>query len=131
MAKGPPRHTEGRIAYGASARAAAILVAVVPIASLAAVQGGYFPTTWGWVALPLLWVTGVALVVRPWIRLSQCEPGIRSSRAIAKTMRVVSRSETRCRTVSCGFAALSGAWLGPSPDAAVARLPLGVVPARP
>src|SRR5690349_4722513 len=43
----------------------------------------------------------------------------------------VSRSETRSRTVSWGFAAGSAAWLAPSRGAAVARLPLGEVPVRP
>ncbi|MDP9226951.1 MAG: O-antigen ligase family protein, partial [Actinomycetota bacterium] len=50
-----------------------VLVAVVPITSLAAVQGGYFSTAWGWVALPLLWAIGIALVVRSRIRLSTAE----------------------------------------------------------
>jgi hypothetical protein len=75
-AKAPPRDTgdtEKRIVYRVSARATPVLVATVPIASLAAAQGGYFPTTWGWAALPLLWVIGIALVVRPWIRLSGAE----------------------------------------------------------
>jgi len=43
----------------------------------------------------------------------------------------VSRSETRPRAVSWGFAAGSGASLGPSRDAVVHRLPLGEVPVRP
>ena len=43
----------------------------------------------------------------------------------------LSRSETRFRAVSWGFAAESGAWLGPSRGAAVARLPLDEVPAGP
>jgi hypothetical protein len=42
----------------------------------------------------------------------------------------VSRSETRSRGVSWGFAAGSGAWLGRSPDGLVDCLPLGEVPAR-
>jgi hypothetical protein len=50
-----------------------VLLAVVPITALAAVQGGYFSTSWGWVALPLLWAIGIALVVRPHIRLSRAE----------------------------------------------------------
>jgi hypothetical protein len=43
----------------------------------------------------------------------------------------VSRSETRPRVVSWGFAAGSGVWLGSSRGAAVDRLPLGEVPVRP
>jgi O-antigen ligase/polysaccharide polymerase Wzy-like membrane protein len=68
-----PRPREERFAYGVSARVTPLLVAAVPIASLAATQGGYFPTTWGWVSLPLLWVVGVVLVARPSIRLSRAE----------------------------------------------------------
>jgi hypothetical protein len=58
---------------GLLARATPVLLAALPIASLAAAQGGYFPTAWGWAALPLLWVTGIALVVRPSIQLSRAE----------------------------------------------------------
>jgi NAD(P)-dependent dehydrogenase (short-subunit alcohol dehydrogenase family) len=43
----------------------------------------------------------------------------------------LSRSETRFRCVSCGFAAGSVAWLGASRGAAIARLPPGEVPVRP
>jgi putative transposase len=43
----------------------------------------------------------------------------------------VSRSETRFRSVSWGFAAGSGAWLGPSRGAVVDRLSLGEVPVWP
>jgi O-Antigen ligase len=69
----PSRHTRERSANRVYTRAAPLLLALVPITSLAAVQGGYFPTTWGWVALPLLWAVGIALVVRPRIRLSSAE----------------------------------------------------------
>jgi low temperature requirement protein LtrA len=44
---------------------------------------------------------------------------------------MVSRSETRSRVVSCGFAAGAVAWLRLSRGAVVARLPLGEVPGRP
>ena len=44
---------------------------------------------------------------------------------------ILSRSKTRSRVVSWGFAAGSGAWLGPSRGAVVDRLPLGEVPVRP
>src|SRR4029077_8246487 len=43
---------------------------------------------------------------------------------------ILSRSETRSRFVSWGFAAGSGAWLRPSRGAVVAHLPLGEMPAR-
>ena len=72
-AKAPTRQIGERSANGVSARATPVLLAVLPIASLAAVQGGYFSTAWGWVALPLLWAIGIALVVRPRIRLSGAE----------------------------------------------------------
>lgn len=40
-----------------------LLVAVALIGTVAA-QGGYFPTTWGWCAMPTLWVLAIWLVVR-------------------------------------------------------------------
>jgi O-Antigen ligase len=72
-AKAPPRAAQGRIAYGVSEHATPLLIAVLPIAALGAAQGGYFPTSWGWAALPLLWAAGIALVVRPSIELSSAE----------------------------------------------------------
>jgi hypothetical protein len=36
----------------------------VAVAGLAAAEGGYFPTSWGWSALAFAWVALVALVVR-------------------------------------------------------------------
>ena len=72
-ANAPFRPTERRIADQFSGRLAPVLVAAAPVAALGAVQGGYFPTTWGWVTLPLLWCIGIVLVVRPGIRLSRSE----------------------------------------------------------
>jgi O-Antigen ligase len=40
---------------------------------LGAADGGYFPVAWGWAALPLAWVAGVALVLRRQIRVSRLE----------------------------------------------------------
>jgi hypothetical protein len=40
---------------------------------LAAAQGGYFPTAWGWASVPLLWTAAVALIVRGDARLSRAE----------------------------------------------------------
>jgi hypothetical protein len=42
-------------------------------AGLAAANGGFFPASWGWSALALLWLALVALVARPLRRLSGLE----------------------------------------------------------
>lgn len=49
------------------------LVAFAPIVGLAAAQGGYFPTSWGWASVPLLWGVAIALVVRTQARLNTYE----------------------------------------------------------
>jgi O-antigen ligase len=50
-----------------------VLVAFVPLVGLAAAQGGYFPTSWGWAAVPLLWAAAVAVVGRQLPRLGSGE----------------------------------------------------------
>jgi hypothetical protein len=40
---------------------------------LAAAQGGYFPTSWGWVSVPLLWAVALALIMRSNVRLNISE----------------------------------------------------------
>jgi hypothetical protein len=49
------------------------LVALVPVVGLAAAQGGYFPTAWGWASAALLWACAISLVVRGQMRLSGLE----------------------------------------------------------
>jgi hypothetical protein len=49
------------------------LIAFVPVAGLAAAQGGYFPAAWGWASVPLLWTAAVALVLRDQVHLSHSE----------------------------------------------------------
>jgi hypothetical protein len=49
------------------------LVGFAPVVGLAAAQGGYFPTAWGWASIPLLWASAIALAVRSEVRLSTCE----------------------------------------------------------
>ena len=49
------------------------LVAFAPVFGLAAAQGGYFPTAWGWASVPLFWTAAIALVVRAEVRLSTNE----------------------------------------------------------
>lgn len=39
------------------------LVIVVALTGMAAAQGGYFPTSWGWATLGLAWPLGVAIVM--------------------------------------------------------------------
>ena len=48
-------------------------VTVAPVMGLAAAQGGYFPTSWGWASVPLLWATAIGLVARSQLRLSIVE----------------------------------------------------------
>jgi hypothetical protein len=49
------------------------LLAFAPVLGLAAAQGGYFPTSWGWASVPLLWAVAIALIVREHVRLSTSE----------------------------------------------------------
>jgi O-Antigen ligase len=49
------------------------LGAAAMVAPLAAANGGYFPTAWGWAAVPFAWTAGLALVVRRHIRLHPLE----------------------------------------------------------
>jgi hypothetical protein len=44
--------------------------AFAPVLGLAAAQGGYFPTSWGWASVPLLWAVAVALILRNRVRLA-------------------------------------------------------------
>jgi len=44
-----------------------------PVLGLAAAQGGYFPTSWGWVSVPLLWAVAIALIVRDGVGLTTAE----------------------------------------------------------
>jgi O-antigen ligase len=43
------------------------------VAALGSADGGYFPHTWGWATLALLWVALAALLLRPRIELSRSE----------------------------------------------------------
>jgi cytochrome c-type biogenesis protein CcmH/NrfG len=45
----------------------------VAIAGLAAANGGFFPASWGWSALALLWLAVVTLIVRPVDRPGKAE----------------------------------------------------------
>jgi len=49
------------------------LAAFAPVCGLAAAQGGYFPTAWGWASVPLLWTAAVAAIVRSRLRFSRAE----------------------------------------------------------
>jgi hypothetical protein len=53
------------------------LLAFAPVPGLAAAQGrgggGYFPTSWGWASVPLLWAVAIALIVRDRARLGTAE----------------------------------------------------------
>ena len=49
------------------------LLALVSLGAVAADQGGYFPTTWGWTSLAFLWVAGLTIVLRQTVRVSKAE----------------------------------------------------------
>jgi O-Antigen ligase len=49
------------------------LLVVVSISAVAANQGGYFPTTWGWASVGFLWVAGLCGVLRSAIRISRSQ----------------------------------------------------------
>src|SRR4029077_9449792 len=56
-----PRFAFGRRASLTSA-APAVLVAIA-VGGIAAAQGGYFPTSWGWSSIGFLWAIGIWLVL--------------------------------------------------------------------
>ena len=47
----------------------AAIGAAVAVGGIGAAAGGYFPTSWGWTALALLWVTALALILRETVEL--------------------------------------------------------------
>jgi hypothetical protein len=49
------------------------LLAFAPVLGLAAAQGGYFPTSWGWASVPLLWAVAIGLILRERIGLTTRE----------------------------------------------------------
>ena len=49
------------------------VIAGIATGAVSADRGGYFPTTWGWAAVPLCWVAVMALFVRDRISLSRLE----------------------------------------------------------
>lgn len=69
------------------------LAAFAPVFGLAAAQGGYFPTSWGWASVPLLWTVAIVVIVGKRVVLSTVE----------RTFLVVLAGLT-------GWIALSAAW---------------------
>jgi tetratricopeptide (TPR) repeat protein len=49
------------------------LFGFIAVAVLAVRQGGYFPSSWSWMTLAMLWVIGLALVLRGGIRITRRE----------------------------------------------------------
>src|SRR5206468_10261189 len=49
------------------------LAAFAAVFGLAAAQGGYFPTSWGWACVPLLWTVAVVVIVGKHVVLSTVE----------------------------------------------------------
>jgi O-antigen ligase/polysaccharide polymerase Wzy-like membrane protein len=52
---------------------AAAVLGVVSVAPVAAGEGGYFPSAWGWLGMGACWVVGLALVLRRELLLSRLE----------------------------------------------------------
>src|SRR5689334_477969 len=48
-------------------------VAFAALLGLAAAQGGFFPTAWGWASVPLLWAAALAAVLRTSAALTRAE----------------------------------------------------------
>jgi O-antigen ligase/polysaccharide polymerase Wzy-like membrane protein len=48
-------------------------LAVVSIGAVAADQGGYFPTSWGWTSLAFLWIAGLTIVLRQTVEVSRAQ----------------------------------------------------------
>ncbi len=48
-------------------------VAFGPVFGLAVAQGGYFPASWGWASVPLLWCAALAFVLRGQLALGKGE----------------------------------------------------------
>lgn len=67
----PADHAAG--VGGLAVRSAAAAVAFAPVFGLAVAQGGYFPASWGWASVPLLWCAAIALVLRGQLSLSRAE----------------------------------------------------------
>ena len=44
-----------------------------PVLGLAAAQGGYFPTAWGWGSVPLFWAAALVLLLRSEVALTRHE----------------------------------------------------------
>jgi len=69
----PSLSADRRIALRRPEGLAAALAAFAPVVGLASAQGGYFPSSWGWATVPLLWLAALALVLRERVRLSLSE----------------------------------------------------------
>lgn len=69
----PTKSAGGRLALRVPDGAAAAAIVFAPVVGLAGAQGGYFPSAWGWVTVPLLWVAVLALALRERVRLSAGE----------------------------------------------------------
>jgi O-antigen ligase len=58
------------------------LVAGLTVGGLAAGRGGYFPTAWGWAAVPLCWLAAITLCLRALPRLAPLEVALVSGLAV-------------------------------------------------
>src|SRR5437588_3777772 len=69
----PVPASERRFVTGTRGRAICIAVSFAPVLGLAAAQGGFFPTSWGWATVPLFSVSIVVLIALPRVGLAKRE----------------------------------------------------------
>ena len=62
--------------------ARAFLLGALVVTPVAAANGGYFPTSWTWPTIALAWIAGLALLLRPLVRLSRLEIACASALAL-------------------------------------------------
>jgi hypothetical protein len=66
-------HRSGNLGARSALEAWPALIGFLPITLLAAAQGGYFPSAWGWATVGLLWASGIAVVLRSSVQVSGAE----------------------------------------------------------
>src|SRR5689334_23377943 len=67
------RGSESRFATSGLRGSLSVGVAFLPVLGLAAAQGGFFPTSWGWATFPLLGAAAVGILWKAPVRVSPPE----------------------------------------------------------
>jgi len=73
LGRGRARASEPAALIPALPAAAPVVIAFVTVTTVSSANGGYFPTEWGWAAIPLLLVAGIVLAVCEGIPLGRLE----------------------------------------------------------